>query len=95
MAPFSGVVNALAILTVLGFGGRAALKLLQNPDVPHDELVPAWERRVTTLVGAPLLLVGASTLMEGPLAVHYSPMALLLPGIVLFLYPNFAPSPVA
>lgn len=92
MAPFAGILNAVAKLTVLVLVGRAIVKLLQNPDENHDELVPRWERRVTTIIGVPLTLVGLSTMVDGPLAVPYETLTVLLPGIVLLVYPNFTPS---
>ncbi|MDS0475214.1 hypothetical protein [Natrinema sp. 1APR25-10V2] len=90
----SGVLNGLAALTVIVFVGRAVVKLLQNPEKPHRELVSARERRATTAVGIPLALVGLSTMAGGPLAVPVAPFALLAPGIVLLVYPEFAPSSV-
>lgn len=92
MAPFAWLLNGLASLVVLVFVGRACIKLLQNPDETHGELVPTWERRATTMAGIPLMLLGASTLTNGPLAVPYNPLSLLLPGIVLFVYPDFTPT---
>jgi hypothetical protein len=92
MAPLAGVVGAVAVLISLGLVGRAAAKLPASPGESHDELVPAWERRLTTAVGVPVLLVGASTLVSGPLAVPYDPLAITLCGAVLVAYPDFAPS---
>lgn len=92
MAPFAGLLNALASLVVVVFVGRAVLKLLDDPERNHDELASKRERLLTTVVGVPLTLVGLSTMVDGPLAVPYDALALLLPGIVLLVYPNFTPS---
>lgn len=92
MAPLEGVVNAVAALLVVAFLGRAVVRLLEEPDGVHAELVPAWERRATTLVGVPLLLAGLSTMVDGPLAVPYDPLYLTLLGVVLTVYPDFTPS---
>lgn len=91
MAPFAGLLNALVPLVVFVFVGRAIVKLLRNPKEDHDELVSKRERRATTLVGLPLLLVGLATLAGGPLALPYNAWVFLLPGGVLTLYPNFGP----
>ncbi|RBI63589.1 hypothetical protein DMJ13_03380 [halophilic archaeon] len=92
MPPFAGVVNAFASLSAFVLVGRAIAKLLQSPEEKHRELVPAWERRATTVVGVPLLLVGVSTMTDGPLAVPYDPLTFTLLGVVLFVYPDFTPS---
>lgn len=88
MARVEGVVNAVAALLVVG---RAVVLLLEHPDEPHVELVSTAERRVTTLVGVPLLLVGLSTMVGGPLAVPYDAVSLTLLGLVLTVYPDFSP----
>ncbi|WP_226480490.1 hypothetical protein [Natrinema amylolyticum] len=85
-----GLVYGLASLIVVGFVCRAVWKLLRNSETPHRELVLAWERRLTTVAGIPLSLVGASTLVDGPLAVPYDPLMLLFAGVVLLTYPEFA-----
>jgi hypothetical protein len=92
MPPFAGVANALAPLFAFVLVGRAVAKLLQRPSEEHRELVPAWERRTTTAVGVPLVLVGASTMTNGPLAVPYDPLAFTLFGVVSLVYPDFTPS---
>jgi hypothetical protein len=90
--PFAAVLDPLAGLTVVVLVGRAAARLLKRPETAHDELVPARERHVTTALGVPLTLVGASTLVGGPLAVPSDAGTVLLPGIVLLVYPDFTPS---
>lgn len=92
MPPLAGIVSTVASLIVVVFVGRAMIKLLQDPEEDHDELVPTWERRATTVVGVPLLLVAASTMTNGPLAVPYDPLPLFFAGVVLTAYPNFTPS---
>lgn len=94
MAPLAWLVNGLASLVVVVFVGRACLRLLDSPEEDHEALVPAWERRATTLVGIPLTLVGLSTMANGPLSVPYNPLALSLAGVVLLVYPDFSPSAV-
>ncbi|WP_408957216.1 hypothetical protein [Natrinema sp. 74] len=94
MGFYSGLLHSFATLTVLFVVGRAVAKLLQNPDKPHRELVPAWERRATTAVGIPLTLVGLSTMVDGPIAAPVDTVVLLAPGIVLVVYPEFAPTSV-
>lgn len=94
MGLFAGLLNVLSAGIVVVFVGRAVLKLLENPDRPHRELVSARERHATTIVGIPLTLVGFSTMVGGPLAVPYNALMILLPGIVLFAYPDFSPSGV-
>jgi hypothetical protein len=91
MAVVTALLNLLAVVVVVGFGGRAARRLLQDPEQAHGNLVSERERRATTAVGVPLALVGASTLVDGPLAVPVDPLVLLLPGIVLLVYPDFTP----
>ncbi|MFC7139381.1 hypothetical protein ACFQMA_05955 [Halosimplex aquaticum] len=88
------VLRLLATVVVVALVGRACQRLLGDSDESHEELVPAWERRATTAVGVPLTLVGLSTMVEGPLAVPFDALAILLPGIVLLVYPDFSPSAV-
>ncbi|TMT85719.1 hypothetical protein E2L06_03565 [Haloterrigena sp. H1] len=94
MGLFAGLLNVLSASIVVVFVGRAVLKLLENPDQPHHELVSARERHATTIIGIPLTLVGLSTMVDGPLAVPYNALLILLPGIVLLVYPDFSPSGV-
>ncbi|WP_436924783.1 hypothetical protein [Halosimplex amylolyticum] len=94
MTLVNAILHLFAVVVVVGFVGRASGQLLADPDEAHDQLVPVWERRATTAVGLPLTLVGLSTMVEGPLAVPYDPLVILLPGIVLLVYPDFSPSAV-
>lgn len=92
MALFVDVANALAALVAVGVIARAATRLLENPEEDHEDLVPARERHATTLAGVPVLLVAASTLTDGPLAVPLNPIVLLVLGGVLVAYPDLSPS---
>lgn len=92
MSVVGWLLQLFAAVVVVGLVGRASAKLVRNPDADHDELVPEWERRATTVAGVPLTLVGLSTMVGGPLAVPYNALMLALPGIVLLVYPNFTPS---
>ncbi len=86
------VVNNLISVSIVGLVGRSVWKLLKYPEKNHRELVPNWERRVTTVIGVPLLLVGLSTMVDGPLAVSYNALSITLFGAVLSAYPDFTPS---
>lgn len=79
---------AVSVLLIV----RATTRLRKDPATDHDELVPKRERRATTVVGVPLLLVGLSTMVGGPLAVGLPPLPLAVAGSVLGVYPNFEPS---
>jgi hypothetical protein len=85
-------VNAVAALLVVAVLGRAVVLLLENPEETHAERVSTTERRATTVVGVPLLLVGLSTMVDGPLAIPYDPLYLTFLGLVLTVYPDFTPS---
>ncbi|WP_458210595.1 hypothetical protein [Haladaptatus sp. NG-SE-30] len=95
MTLFAEIVDHLIAVLIVGLVSRACWKLIQNPEKNHRELVPAWERRVTTVVGVPLLLVGLSTMVDGPLAVSFNALTLTLLGAVLSAYPDFTPSGAA
>lgn len=94
MSLLTGLLDGFFSLVVLGLVGRAVVLLRRNPDVDHDELVPAWERRLTTALGIPVTLVALSTIAGGPLAIQYQSVPFLLAGITLLVYPDFSPSVV-
>jgi|APHM01.1.fsa_nt_gi hypothetical protein len=91
MAIVIAILNLLAVVVVVGFGGRAAIRLLHDPEQAHENLVSKRERRATTAAGGPLTFLGASTLVDGPLTVPADPLVLLLRDIVLLVYPDFTP----
>jgi len=91
VSTLTAIVDGAAALVVVGLVWRAGSRLLRNPETDHADLVPAWERRVTTLVGVPVLAVAVSSMADGPLDVGYASIPIFLAGLTLLLYPQFAP----
>jgi len=91
VSTLTALVDGAAALVVFGLVGRAANRLRKNPERAHADLVPAWEHRVTTAVGVPVLAVAVSSMVDGPIDVGYVSIPILLAGLALLLYPEFAP----
>lgn len=95
VSTLTALVDGVAALVVVGLIWRAGSRLLRNPEEDHADLVPAWERHVTTVIGVPVTAVALSSIADGPLHVGYVSIPVLLAGFTLLLYPEFAPRAAA
>jgi len=91
VSTLTALVDGAAALVVVGLVWRAGSRLLRNPDKDHADLVPTWERRVTTAVGVPVLAIAVSSMADGPLDVGHASIPAFLAGLTLLLYPEFSP----